>query len=83
MGSVVMPLVGNSKYPQIVEDFARSFRAQKALTPDIWVAAHASHYGMQEKLKSGSFVDPEGYKKAVEHYEKLYLDRLARERQGH
>jgi metallo-beta-lactamase class B len=82
MGTVVMPLVGNAKYPQIAEDFARSFEAQKKLSPDIWVAAHASQYRMQEKLKSGSFVDPEGYKQAVERYEKLFREQLARERGG-
>jgi metallo-beta-lactamase class B len=81
MGSVVMPLVGNAKYPEIVTDLAASFRKQKAMKPDIWAAAHASHYGMQAKLKAGSFVDPKGYQKAIDHYEKLYLERLAKERQ--
>jgi metallo-beta-lactamase class B len=80
MGSVVMPLVGNAKYPQIAEDFANSFRVQKALKPEIWVAAHASHYGMHDKYKSGSFVDPSGYRQAIERFEKLYLERLERER---
>jgi hypothetical protein len=51
------------------------------MKPDIWAAAHASHYGMQAKLKAGSFVDPKGYQKAIDHYEKLYLERLAKERQ--
>jgi metallo-beta-lactamase class B len=80
MGSVVMPLAGNAKYPQIAEDFANSFRVQRALKPDIWVAAHASHYDMQRKHKAGSFVDSEGYRQAVERFEKLYLERLERER---
>lgn len=80
MSSVVMPLVGNAKYPEIAEDYLRAFKTQKALTPDIWVAAHASHYGMQEKLAKGSFIDPEGYRQAVEHFEKLYQQRLAKER---
>jgi len=79
MGTVVMPLVGNTKYPQITGDFARSFQAQKKLSPDIWVAAHAAQYGMQEKFKAGSFVDPEGYKQAVDRYEKMFRERLAKE----
>jgi metallo-beta-lactamase class B len=79
MSSVVMPLVGNSKYPQIVEDFERSFKAQKALSPDIWVAAHASHYDMDKKYKAGSFVDPEGYRAAVEEFEKRFRTQLAGE----
>jgi hypothetical protein len=35
---------------------------------------------MQEKYKSGSFVDPEGYKRAVERFEKLYREQLEQER---
>jgi metallo-beta-lactamase class B len=80
MGSVVMPLIGNTKYPQIVEDYTRSFARQKQLTPQIWVAGHASQYHMQQKLKAGSFIDPQGYKDAVDSYEKAFRERLAKER---
>ncbi|MPZ20333.1 MAG: subclass B3 metallo-beta-lactamase [Luteitalea sp.] len=80
MGSVVMPLVDNEYYPRIVEDFAQSFRVQKTLAPDIWVAAHGSQCGMREKYEAGSFVDPEGYKQAIDRFENLYLEQLARER---
>ncbi|MBL8229486.1 MAG: subclass B3 metallo-beta-lactamase [Bryobacterales bacterium] len=82
MGSVVMPLIGNPKYPNIADDFARTFAAQKKLSPDIWVAAHASQYGMQEKLKKGTFVDPAGYKAAVERHERSFLEQLAKAREG-
>lgn len=80
MNTVVMPLVGNKYYPQIAEDFERSFRVQKALAPDIWVAAHASQYGMQKKHQAGSFVDPDGYREVVAKYEKLFREQLAKER---
>lgn len=80
MGSVVMPLVGNTKYPAIVDDLARTFEVQKKLSPDVWVAGHASHYNMAEKYKAGSFVDPEGYKQAVARFERLYHEKLAKER---
>lgn len=72
MGSVVMPLVGNKGYPNISEDLARSFEKQKAMSADIWVAAHASHYHMREKHEKGSFVDSEGYREAVAQFEELY-----------
>lgn len=78
MATVVMPLAGNPKYPAIAADFERTFRVQKALSADIWVAAHASQYGMQEKLKAGSFVDPAGYRRAVEHHEARFREELAR-----
>jgi metallo-beta-lactamase class B len=83
MATVVMPLVNNAKYPNIADDFATTFRTQKRLSPDIWLAAHASQYRMEQKYRAGSFVDPQGYKRAVHYYEKEYLDRLARERGGH
>ena len=79
-GSVVMPLVGNTWYPSIVADFEQTFRAQKALSPDIWVAAHGGHYGLEAKYKAGSFIDPAGYKAAVDRHEKMFRDRLAKER---
>lgn len=80
MGTVVMPLYGNSKYPQIASDFARTFEKQKQLAPEIWVAAHASQYGMAEKHKRGSFIDPQGYKRAVERHESLFLAEMERQR---
>ena len=79
METVVTPLAGNTKYPQIVDDYKRSFKKQKQLSPEIWLAAHASQYDMEAKRKAGSFVDPAGYKTAVEHYEKLFHEQLDKE----
>jgi metallo-beta-lactamase class B len=77
-------LVGNSKYPQIADDYARALRVQKSLPCDIFLAAHASQYSLHEKYKGkydpAAFVDPEGYKRAVTSYERAYLDQLAREK---
>lgn len=80
MATVVMPLVGNKSYPGIVADFERTFKVQKTLKPDVWVAAHASQFGMEAKQKAGSFVDLDGYRKAVANYEKLFREQLAKER---
>ena len=79
-------LVVNPTYPGVAEDFAETFRKQKALPVDVWVAAHGSQYGLHKKHKAGqaysaeAFVDPEGYRAAVRSYEKLYLEQLAAER---
>lgn len=78
--SVVQPLVGNKTYPNIVEDYERSFAAQKQLHPGIWLAGHAGQFDMQAKLKQGSFDDPKGYTEAVANLEKAYRERLAKER---
>ncbi len=72
-------------YPGLAEDFATTFRRQKALPVDVWVAAHGSQYGLHKKYKPGQdydperFVDPEGYRAAVKRHEKKYLELLAAE----
>ena len=76
-------LVGNAKYPAIAQDFERTFRVQKALAVDVFLAAHGSQYGMREKYKGGynpdAFVDPEGFKRAVAEAEKRFRDQLSAE----
>ncbi len=79
-------LVVNPTYAGVADDFAETFRKQKALPVDVWVAAHGGQYGLHEKYKPGqtydpeAFVDPQGFRAAVERYEKLYLEQLAAER---
>ena len=59
-------------YPTIGADYDRAFQVQASLTPDIWLAAHASLFGLadkREKQKAGGpnpFIDPEGWKRSVE-----------------
>ncbi len=80
-------LVVDPTYPGVAEDFADTFRKQKALDVDVWVAAHGSQYGLHDKYEAGqtydpsTFVDPEGFRAAVERLEKAYTDQLAAERQ--
>jgi len=50
------------------------------LKPEIWVAAHASQYGMAAKAKAGSFVDPAGYAAAIAGAETAFRERLSKER---
>jgi metallo-beta-lactamase class B len=82
-------MVGNKKYPQISEDYARTFREQKKLECDIFLSAHASQYRLHDKWKPGqayrpdTFVDPEGYKAAVARAEAAYVEYLAKEKATH
>ena len=79
-------LLQDPTYPGIAEDFAQTFRRQKAMEVDVWVAAHASQYGLHDKYRPGNaydpstFVDPEGFRKLVTRYERLYREQLAAER---
>jgi metallo-beta-lactamase class B len=90
MGSINpgVTVSGMAKYPGIAQDYARTFRAQKDMSIDIWLASHAGQFRMHEKYKPGDafnperFVDPAGFKAAVQQLEKAYLDQLARERSG-
>jgi metallo-beta-lactamase class B len=79
-------LVGNEKYPGIAEDYAGTFERQKKLPCDVFLASHASQYGLHEKYTPGMpynpdrFVDPEGYRRAVAAAESAFRKQLAAER---
>ena len=54
-------LVGNSLYPQIVQDFERTFKVLKSLPTDIFLGAHGSYFDMETKyarLKDGAAMPP-------------------------
>ncbi|HET7925889.1 MAG TPA: subclass B3 metallo-beta-lactamase [Rhodanobacteraceae bacterium] len=88
MGSINpgVTVSGMPKYPTIGDDYARTFAAQKALPVDVFLASHAAQFGMHAKYKPGDaydpnrFVDPQGYRAAVERLEGLYREQLASER---
>ena len=79
-------LVVDPTYPGVADDFAETFRKQKAMDVDVWVSAHGSHYGLHEKYEPGqayspdTFVDPDGFAAAVERLERLYRQQIEEER---
>jgi metallo-beta-lactamase class B len=81
-------LSGKPSYPTIAEDYARTFREQKAMQIDVWLASHAGQFNMHSKYKPGDayradrFVDPKGFLAAVDRLEKAYLDQLVREKKA-
>jgi metallo-beta-lactamase class B len=80
-------LVNNKKYPEIADDYARTFRIMKALHCDAFLGAHGNYYGMEAKyakLKPGaanSFVDPDGYRAYIDERERAYLKVLHEQQQ--
>jgi metallo-beta-lactamase class B len=78
-------LIHNQKYPQIAEDYERMWRVLKSLPCDIFLGAHGSYFGLEEKyarLKDGGenpFVDPGGYKKFVAEKEQAFRAELAKQ----
>ena len=80
-------LAKDPTYPGIAEDFAETFRRQRAMEVDVWVAAHASQHRLHDKYRPGDaydperFVDPEGFRELVAHYQRLYEQQLAAQRE--
>jgi metallo-beta-lactamase class B len=78
-------LVGNKAYPQIAQDYEKTFRVLKSLPCDIFLGAHGGYYGMvakyarlkQEGMKV--FVDPQGYKDYVADRERAFKTELAKQ----
>ena len=81
-------LVNNKNYPEIAEDFGRSIKAYKTMTPDVFLAAHSWFFdlaGKYKRLNAGGtnpYVDPAGYKAWVDRMEKNYNMLLAEQRKN-
>ena len=79
-------LVNNALYPGIADDYTRMFRVLKSLPADVFLGAHGSYYGLEEKfarMKEGGpnpFIDPEGYKSYVAEREQTFLAELAKQK---
>jgi metallo-beta-lactamase class B len=78
-------LVNHPTYPQIADDYARTFEVLNKLQCDIFLGAHGNYFGMEAKytrLKAGeanAFFDPEGYKKYVAEREQAFRTELAKQ----
>lgn len=73
------------RYPGISEDYARGFRVLKSLPCDVFLGAHGSYFGMEEKyakLKAGGtnpYLDSTGYKNYVADREQAFLAELQKQ----
>jgi metallo-beta-lactamase class B len=71
-------------YPNIAKDYAYTLDALKKLSFDIWLATHASQFGLQNKHKPGdaynpeAFIDRKGYDKAINDLDEVYLKKVNR-----
>jgi metallo-beta-lactamase class B len=89
MGSINpgVKVTGMPKYPGILQDYARTFHDQKEMKIDVWLASHAAQFKLHEKYKSEDaynpdrFVDPKGFREAVDKLEQTYQDQLKKEKQ--
>ncbi|HVB57062.1 MAG TPA: subclass B3 metallo-beta-lactamase [Candidatus Acidoferrales bacterium] len=78
-------LVNNTLYPQIAQDYERTFRVLKSLPCDVFLGAHGSYYSMEAKyarMKPGApnpFIDPDGYKKFLAQKEQDFRQELTKQ----
>lgn len=68
-----------SAYPNIEKDYAYTLQEMKKLKFDIWLASHASQFGLHEKYKPQKgynpavFVDKDGYARALKELQSEFL----------
>jgi metallo-beta-lactamase class B len=81
-------LVGNTQYPRIADDYAKTFAVLKSLPCDLFLGAHGAYFGMLakiEKMKAGGlnpFIDPEGYRAYVAEREQTFRSEWEREKKN-
>ena len=74
-------------YPNIAEDYAYTLNAMKNISFEIWVASHASQFGLHKKHKYGdpynpeAFRDQKGYDAALATLQKQYDDKIQKDRE--
>jgi metallo-beta-lactamase class B len=79
-------LVGNTRVPDIADQYAHTFRVLHDLKPDVFVAEHGVVFDLEGKAKrvragdtTNPFVDPAGYARLINASEQAYLKQLRAE----
>lgn len=81
-------LLGNSGYPDIVNDYENTFKRMKAFKVDIFLSSHANAFDMETKVeamrsgaKTNPFIDPAGYLAYLNEAESAFLKLVAKQKQ--
>jgi len=81
-------LVGNEAYPEIADDYARTFQVLRSLPCEIFLSAHGRSFDLWKKYhrmmgnEPAPFVDPEGYRAHVDRMEAAFRRKLERQQRG-
>lgn len=81
-------LVNNKDYPQIADDYVRSFKTLRALHVDVFLASHGSFYGLDAKYpklgkqEANPFVDPAGFQAHIDLKEKEFTTEFDRQKKA-
>lgn len=76
-------LIDNPDYPQIADDYRRTFATLKKISAQVFLSAHGNFFDLLEKadrLRKGAslnpFIDPAGYKTFVNRMDQAFKDEL-------
>ena len=76
-------LVGKESYPGIAADFEKTFTVLKKLPCDIFLSDHGTFFWFLKKREGlmrgdnpNPFIDPDGYKRFIAHFEKEFHEKL-------
>jgi metallo-beta-lactamase class B len=81
-------LVENKDYPQIAQDYVKTFNVLKQLPCDLFLGAHGAYFGLKakyEKMKADGgnpLIDPDGYKAYVAEREATFQKEWNRQQQN-
>lgn len=81
-------LVGNKDYPQIAQDYVKTFQVLKSLPCDLFLGAHGGYFGLKakyEKMKASgtnTLIDPDGYKAYVAERQTTFEKEWKRQQQN-
>jgi metallo-beta-lactamase class B len=70
-------LVNNPQYPQISDDYVRSFATLRKIPTDVFLGAHGPHYDMAAKYEK---IDPTGYQAYIDLKEKQFQGEFNRQK---
>jgi metallo-beta-lactamase class B len=80
-------LIDNPAYPGVVAAFEESFRTWRSLPCDLFLGSHGEFFDLEKKwkrLQAGErpnpFIDPAGYRKAIDEAEKKFRQVVASQR---
>lgn len=81
-------LINYPEYPNIIEDFQKTFRVVKSLPCEVFLGPHGNFFdlkGKYERMQAGAkenpFIDPEGCRQWIERGDAAFLKQLEEERQ--
>lgn len=78
-------LVNNPKYPNMAEDYMRSFDILRSIPAEVYLVSHTGHFDFEGKLKKmgqpgpNPFIDPQGFKDYIVRFEKGFKEQYAKD----